>query len=216
MSDIIESLEAPDFQLKNENSGFIEKNGKIVKRIFAGIFLVFFVVIGIFFLYQYKVGSFKDADTFKDYINSFGYFGPIVLTLFQCLKVFYAVIPGTIGCIAGPMLFGTVGGAICNYIGICTGSILAFLLSKKFGFSLLRMMFSEKKINSYQNKVNRWMKHYHIFLWIAICSPIAPDDFLCYFSGLTQMRVRKFVFIILTAKPLTIIVYSLIFGNIFN
>ena len=66
----------------------------------------------------------------------------------------------------------------------------------------------------------RWLekqkKSYPVFLWIAIFLPISPDDFLCYFTGLTEMKFKKFALIILTSKPFTIIVYGLIFGYGFN
>jgi len=199
-----------------EKPTFLDKNGRLAKRIFAGIFVVFFVALGSFLAYQYSIGSFKNPDSFREYIKSFGYFGPVALTVFQCFKVFYAIIPGALGCVAGAAMFGSVGGFVCNYIGICTGSILAFLLSRKMGFSLMRLIFPEKKIRSYKRWMNRYTKHYHIFLWIAICLPISPDDFLCYFTGLTQMKIKKFVIIILTAKPWAILAYSLIFGNLFE
>ncbi|MBR4631288.1 MAG: TVP38/TMEM64 family protein [Treponema sp.] len=215
----IEFAESVDEDFENDlketaSEKFLNTKGKVIKRIMTGTFLVAFVTVGIFLFHQYRLGTFKDPDTFKEYINSLGYLGPVALTVFQCVKVLYAVIPGTIGCIVGPMIFGPVGGFVCNYVGICSGSVLAFLLSRKFGFSLMRMIFPDKKIRSYKNWMNKWTKHFHIFLWIAICLPISPDDFLCYFTGLTQMKFKKFLIIILTSKPLTIIVYSLIFGNI--
>ncbi|MBR1714822.1 MAG: TVP38/TMEM64 family protein [Treponema sp.] len=214
--ELAENLESEerDFLSETASEKFINTKGKLIKRVFTAVFLIAFVALGVFFFIQYRNGTFKDPDSFKEYINSLGYLGPVVLTVFQCLKVLYAVIPGTIGCIVGPMLFGPVGGFVCNYIGICAGSILAFLLSRKLGFSLMRMIFTDKKIRSYKNWMNRWTKHFHIFLWIAIFLPISPDDFLCYFSGLTQMKFKRFLIIILTSKPVTILVYSLIFGNI--
>lgn len=196
--------------------GFLDTRGRAVRRVFAALFLIVFVALGVFLVYQYKAGSFRDAESFKSYINSFGYFGPLILGVIQCVKVFYAVIPGLIGCIAGASIFGAFGGFVCNYLGICAGSILAFLLSRKLGYALMRMIFSEKKIKSYERWMSRWTRHYPIFLWIAICFPFSPDDFLCYFSGLTQMNFKKFVLIILTAKPWAILAYSLIFGDILS
>ncbi|WP_191014397.1 TVP38/TMEM64 family protein [Treponema zioleckii] len=207
--------EQPKDAFDSENN--LQKNGtqkkrSFAKHIFAGIFLLFFVAVGTFFIYQYKNGRFSDAATFRDYIQSFGYFGFIILTVFQCVKVLYAIIPGTIGCIAGAGLFGTIPGFICNYIGICSGSILAFLISRKFGDSMMRLVFSEKRYNQCLKWMQKWHKSYSIFLWIAILLPISPDDFLCYFTGLTKMKFKRFLIIILTSKPLTILVYSLIFG----
>jgi membrane protein YqaA with SNARE-associated domain len=131
-------------------------------------------------------------------------------------KTVYAVIPSTLGCIAGPALFGPWTGIICNYIGICSGSFLAFALSRKFGITLVKQIFSEKKYQKYLKKMEKWKNSYPVFLWIAIFLPISPDDFLCYFTGLTEMKFKKFALIILTSKPFTIIVYGLIFGNLFN
>lgn len=189
---------------------------KIAKRILLVFSILSFLGIGIFFVYQYSKGTFKDADSFRSYIQSFGYFGPMLLSLIQCFKVLYAIVPGFIGCIVGAGLFGSLGGFVCNYVGICLGSLITFLLSKKLGIRMMRLIFSEKKFNSYIKWMNKWQRSYGVFLWVAIFLPISPDDFLCYFSGLTDMKFKRFAIIILTAKPWTILVYSLIFGNLFE
>ncbi|MBR1722512.1 MAG: TVP38/TMEM64 family protein [Treponema sp.] len=197
---------------KEQAIDILETKTSFLKKIFC-IVLAFAVTgVGIWFFYEYRIGTFRDIDSFKDFINSFGIFGPILLTVFQCVKTVYAVIPSTLGCIVGPTLFGPWTGIICNYIGICSGSFLAFWLSRTFGITFVKQIFSEKK---YQKSI-RWLekqkKSYPVFLWIAIFLPISPDDFLCYFTGLTEMSFKKFAFIILTSKPFTIIIYGLIFG----
>ena len=86
-----------------------------VKKIFLIVFLLFFLGVGAFIAYNYFVTKrFNTWQSFKDYINSFGWGAPIVLTVFQSVKVIYAVIPGAIGCIAGASVLGTVKGFICN------------------------------------------------------------------------------------------------------
>ena len=42
--------------------------------------------------------------------------------------------------------------------------------------------------------------------------PLAPDDFLCYFSGLTGMSAKRFTWIIVLGKPWCILAYSLFFA----
>ncbi len=192
----------------------VNKKGKFAKNFFFVTMALFYVIVGCFFVYQYKNGRFRDASSFRDYIQSFGYFGYFILTVFQCVKVLYAIIPGALGCTVGAGLFGWLPAFICNYIGICSGSILAFLISRRFGDKFMRLIFSEKKYNSCIRWMKKWHKSYSIFLWIAIFLPISPDDFLCYFTGLTKMKVKRFLIIILTAKPWTILAYSLIFGFI--
>ncbi|MBB5225869.1 TVP38/TMEM64 family protein [Treponema ruminis] len=201
---------------KEQAIDILETKTSLLKKIFLVLLAIAVVGIGIWFFYEYRLGTFRDVESFKIFINSFGVLGPILLTLFQCIKTVYAVIPSTLGCIVGPALFGTWTGILCNYIGICTGSFLAFALSRKFGVSLVKQIFSEKQYQRGLKKMEKWHRSYPVFLWIAILLPISPDDFLCYFTGLTEMKFKKFAIIILTSKPFTIIIYGLIFGYSFN
>lgn len=201
---------------KEQAIDIIETKTSLLKKMFIVALCVAVVGIGIWFFYEYKSGTFRDAESFKVFINSFGIFGPLFLTIFQCVKTIYAIIPSTLGCIVGPTLFGPWVGIICNYIGICSGSFVAFWLSRTFGISFVKQIFSEKKYKKSMRWLEKQKKSYPVFLWIAIFLPISPDDFLCYFTGLTEMSFKKFALIILTSKPFTIIVYGLIFGYGFN
>ncbi|MCR5723708.1 MAG: TVP38/TMEM64 family protein [Treponema sp.] len=205
-----------EHKLQEQAAELIETKTSLLKKIFCIALALAITGVGVWLVYEYRIGTFRDVDSFKAYVDSFGMFGPVLLTLFQCVKTIYAVIPSTLGCIVGPALFGTWTGIICNYIGICSGSFAAFWLSRKFGISLVKQLFSEKRFERSMNRMKRWRSKYAVFLWVAILSPIAPDDFLCYFTGLTGMSFKRFALIILTAKPFTIIVYGLIFGSLFN
>ena len=44
---------------------------------------------------------------------------------------------------------------------------------------------------------------------MAIFLPVAPDDFLCYLAGTTDMTWRRYTAIILLGKPFAISLYSL-------
>ena len=55
-------------------------------------------------------------------------------------------------------------------------------------------------------------KSYPRLLFFAILLPLAPDNFLCYFSGLMNMPAKKFITIIITAKPWCILFYSIFFA----
>jgi len=194
----------------------IVEKSSLMKKLFTVFLAVLIVAGGIFFIFEYKNGKFSDLDTFQDYINNYGVFGPVFLCVFQCFKVIYAFIPGTIGYIAGPTLFGTLIGILANYIGICLGSFIVFGLSKKYGSAIVRQIFSKKKYDKYME----WMKgktdRFSVLLWFLLLIPFSPDDFLCYFAGLTEMRFRRFALIILTVKPWLIIIYGLIFGTVFD
>ena len=194
------------------------RNGMKSKETFikatAIVCMVLLLALSLFFvIFGWVGGHFKSADALRAYVESFGIWAPVVLTLIQFLQVILPVLPGFLGCIVGAGLFGTVGGFLVNYIGISVGSIAAYFLARKFGIRLVNKMVSMKKYEKYIEKINR-SKSYTTILFLAILLPLAPDDFLCYFSGLIDMKPRKFITIIILAKPWCILFYSIFFANI--
>ena len=177
--------------------------------------IVFLTVLlalsAVFLIYGWIGGHFDSADTLRDYIASFGIWGPVVLTLIQILQVILPVLPGFLGCIVGGGMFGALVGFLVNYIGISVGSIIAYFLAKKYGIKLVDKMISMKKYEKKIEKINQ-SKSYSVVLFLAILLPLAPDDFFCYFSGLINMKPKKFITILLLAKPWCILFYSIFFA----
>jgi uncharacterized membrane protein YdjX (TVP38/TMEM64 family) len=138
---------------------------------------------------------------------------PIVLTLIQFLQVILPVLPGFLGCVVGAGLFGAFGGFLVNFIGIGGGSIAAYFLARKYGIALVNKMISMKKYEKYIEKIKR-SKSYTVMLFLSILLPLAPDDFLCYFSGLIDMSPKKFITIVILSKPWCILLYSIVFAEI--
>ena len=140
-------------------------------------------------------GHFHSVDTLRTYVASYGILAPLILTLIQLLLAVLPICPSFTGCVVGAALFGAAGGFWTNYIGISAGSIAAYALAKRFGVQLVNKMLPMQKYESYIEKINR-SKSYPKLLFIAILLPMAPDNFLCYFSGLVNMPTKKFVTII--------------------
>ena len=164
-----------------------------------------------FLLRGWVGGDFRSMDSLRAYIDSFGVWAPVVLMLIQMCLTILPVCTSFTGCVVGGALFGAAGGFWTNYIGISAGSIIAFVLAKRCGIALVNRMLPMEKYTSYIEKINR-SKSYPKLLFLAILLPMAPDNFLCYFSGLVDMPVRKFVAIILAAKPWCILFYSIFFA----
>ena len=70
------------------------------------------------------------------------------------------------------------------------------------------MLFSEKTIAKYSRWTEEKDRFARLFA-LAIFFPVAPDDFLCYLAGTTNMSWRKYTTIILLGKPFAIALYSL-------
>lgn len=156
-------------------------------------------------------GSFRSLESLRQYIASYGKWGPVVLTVIQGLQVVLPVLPGFLGCVVGGSMFGAVVGFWINYIGICTGSIAAYYLARHYGVRLVQLMLPLEKYERYAQWIRR-QKSYTWIFFLSILLPLVPDDFLCYFSGLIRMKAKQFIWIILIAKPWCILFYCLFFS----
>ena len=182
-----------------------------LRNILTILLILLVLLSGIFLLQGYLEGRFDSAESLQQYIGSFGPLGPLVLVVVQAIQVIVPVLPGFLGCAVGAAMFGPWGGFWCNYIGISAGSIAAFFLARRFGVELVKWMIPLEKYEKWAEWVNT-KRSYTLVLFLAILLPLAPDDFLCYFSGLTGMSAKRFTWIIVLGKPWCILAYSLFFA----
>lgn len=176
-------------------------------------FILGVIVISVILTKQLLGQRFTSVEDLQNYMKGFGIAAPLILTAFQAFQVVVPVLPGYLGCAAGAVAFGSVTGFLCNYIGICLGSVIAYFLAKKYGMRIVLMMFSERQYEKWSRRIEK-SRSYDRFLFIAMLLPLFPDDFLCYFSGLMKMNSKKFIWIIILGKPWCILAYSLVFGLI--
>ncbi|MET1979647.1 VTT domain-containing protein [Enterococcus faecium] len=165
-------------------------------------------------IYFINLGVFKDLNALRGLVGDSIILGPIIFVFIQILQVVIPIIPGGISTAAGVLIFGPYAGFIYNYIGICIGSIIIFLLGRRYGKPFILSMISDKTYNKYIGWLDNQNRFEKLFA-LAIFLPVAPDDALCLMAGLTNMSVKRYTLIILIAKPLSIFIYSmaLIYGG---
>lgn len=174
------------------------KYGSIVGIIAAIIFIII--------CFQKQV--FVSPETLQEYLMQFGLWAPLLFIVIQITQVILPIIPGGLTCVAGVICFGPVWGFIYNYVSICIGSCIDFLLIRKYGKPLLIQLSSQKVYDKYIGWLDKGERFDKLFA-IAIFLPVAPDDFLCMLAGLTKMTFQKFVLIITLCKPCSILLYSM-------
>ncbi len=182
----------------------IEKNKKLMTIGLAALCGAFVIILAKAWL----DGRFDSVETFQKYVAGFGLAAPLFLVAVQAAQVILPVLPGLFGCVVGTMMFGAAGGFWCNYIGISAGSIIAFWLARKYGSGLVSRMFPGEKYEKWAT----WAagsRFYTMVLFLGMVLPLFPDDYFCYFTGLTKMSARKFVAIILLGKPWCILAYCI-------
>ncbi|MGM9902501.1 hypothetical protein A5844_000585 [Enterococcus sp. 10A9_DIV0425] len=180
-------------------------------NIISIIGLGFSIAITVYFI---NLGVFKDLDALRGLVGDSIILGPIIFIFIQILQVVIPIIPGGISTAAGVLIFGPYAGFIYNYVGICIGSVIIFLLGRKYGKPFILSMISDKTYDKYIGWLDNQSRFEKMFA-LAIFLPVAPDDALCLMAGLTNISIKRFTLIILIAKPLSIFLYSmaLIYGG---
>ena len=165
-------------------------------------------------VYFFSIGLFDDLNALQSIVGDKIILGPIIFILIQILQVVVPVIPGGVSTAAGVLLFGPVAGFFYNYIGIVIGSMIVFLLGRRYGKPFVLSLINEKTYDKYITWFDNQGRFNKLFA-IAIFFPFAPDDALCLIAGLTNMSLKTFSWIILLGKPASIFVYSmaLVYGT---
>ena len=166
-----------------------------------------FILMILICVYFFSQGYFTNPQLLQATLSKAGILAPLLFILLQIIQVIIPIIPGGASSALGITAFGAVNGFIYNYIGICIGSICIFLLVRKYGHRIILKLCKTKDCDKYM-KYTYDQNKFDTFFMLAIFLPCAPDDLLCMLAGLTHMSLKKFVWIILLGKPLSLMAYS--------
>lgn len=173
------------------------------KWILIGGTIVLILIMWYFFHNNY----FKDPQKLQHLIQRAGVWGPVLFIIFQALQVIVPVLPGGVSGSLAMLCFGTWTGYLYSYIGVILGSCLAFWLVRRYGVKILSWLVSEQTFDKYYTKLQN-SKNFTKYFAILIFLPVAPDDLLCMIAGLTKMKFKTFLIIILLGKPVSSFFYS--------
>jgi uncharacterized membrane protein YdjX (TVP38/TMEM64 family) len=156
---------------------------------------------------------FATLDTLKSFLLQFGAWTPLVFFLLQLLQIIIAPIPGgTIGLVGGA-LFGTFGGFLISASGTVVGSIIVFILAKRFGRPFVMKFVSSELIEKYDHiKESRL----NTVLFLIFLFPLFPDDMLCFIAGLSTMPLKTFTIIVLLARTPSVFINTMIGAGIMD
>lgn len=172
-----------------------ERKRKVLAGISIGVVAVLIVLLTLFIWNWLRSFS---RDDFRDYIQSFGAGGPLVLLGLQFLQVFIALIPGELLETAAGYAFGPwLGTAIC-YMGVGLASALIFALTRRYGVKLVEIFVDRERINELRFLNTERKRNNLIFLLYFI--PGTPKDLLTYFVGLTDIKLSHFLVLSMIAR----------------
>jgi uncharacterized membrane protein YdjX (TVP38/TMEM64 family) len=174
------------------------------KRIYLAtqaILLTAFLGIIIYASWKYAPSVtrlFRRPDQFREFLSAYGAAGPLVYIALSALQVIVAVIPGEIVQLAGGYAFGTALGALYALAGTVIGTVVVFAAIRLLGFSHIRALISPKQLEKFRFLIRNPKSEIVIFVLFLI--PGIPKDVLTYLSGLTPIKMLRFIVISAVAR----------------
>ena len=171
------------------------------RRLLAGgAFVLFLALTGVvgWYIGRPMVALAGEPERFRTWVDGHGIWGSLAFLGMMILQVVIALIPGEPLEIAAGYAFGFWEGTFLCLLGIFLGSVLVFLLVRRFGTALVEVFFSREKIQSLRFLHQSRRRDFLIFLVLFI--PGTPKDLLSYFAGLTDIRFSKWLLIAAVAR----------------
>lgn len=169
--------------------------------------LLLIILIGLC-LKAWQIGIFRDLATLRAYVDSLGWFAPLLPILLHFMQILVPFIPGGLVLTAVVIIFGPQNGFIINFIGVICGSTISFALARYFGREFVR-----RRIKSeIWQKYFRWLDNEKLFrrmFLLLILLPFAPDDALCMLAGIAKITTRDFLITLIFGKIPVLLLYSL-------
>ena len=135
----------------------------------------------------------SEPERFRQWVEGYGLWGKGVYMSLVVLQILAAFIPGEPLELVGGYVFGAVEGSLLCLAADAVGSTLVFLLVRRFGVKLVELFFSREKLDSV-----RFLKsspRRALLFLIVFMIPGTPKDLLCYFGGLTDIRLPVLILI---------------------
>ena len=161
------------------------------------IFLLFCGLVG-WFVGVPMIRLAENPEAFRMWVDEYGLWGKLIFIGMVFIQVLVALIPGEPVELAAGYAFGFWEGTLLSMVGILLGSLVIFLLVRKFGVRLVEVFFSHKDIKQLNFLKNS--KKTVIVAFLLMLIPGTPKDFLSYFAGLTNLKLWQWLAIVAVAR----------------
>ena len=138
-----------------------------------------------------------------DYVTKqYKLLGPIIGFLLPFVEAFMPFLPLVVIVVANASAYGLFLGFLLSWLGTVLGSYAVFLLVRRFGHHpKLHFITKRKQIQ----KLIRWVDMRGLTpLFILLCFPFTPSVLVNVVAGLSNLKKKYYLIILLLAKPIMI------------
>ena len=177
------------------------------KLVFQLLAAAIIILIMLAVVWGMRRGILSSQEAFVDFIESTGSFAPIAFLLIETLAVVILILPCAVGYPVATVAFGPFWSFILNAAATIAGSIIIFAIVRQWGQPITEAAVKRKNFKKYERFTNN-TKAFERILAIFLLLPFLPDNVLCYVAGLTKMKFKRFLAIVILFKPWKILFYT--------
>lgn len=150
--------------------------------VFAAMLVLICVLIG-----RPMLRFAADPEKFRQWVDGHGVWGMLAYMGMVAVQVLAALIPGEPLEIAGGYAFGAVEGTVLCLLASSIGSAAVICLVRRYGMRLVEVFFPKEKLRSL--RFLRSSPKRDLFFMLIFILPGTPKDLLCYYAGLTDIKL---------------------------
>lgn len=175
-----------DFVFEGEEVPLLLRKRVVLSVVAAFVLMVVaYAVVTVLF----DIPTSFDAEPFKDWVDGFGIWGPVVYILVLALSVLIAPIPNIPIFIAAGLAWGPVVGTIYSMAGMMLGSVTAFWGSRWVGRKHLPRLVGAKAAERLDHLADTMGGR--VVFWARMI-PAVNFDWISFVAGLTSIRFWPF------------------------
>ncbi|MBT3304076.1 TVP38/TMEM64 family protein [Candidatus Woesearchaeota archaeon] len=175
---------------------------KIIKQMSAPLYAALLIFI-IFIIIKNDIERIISIDALRDLIGSTGAYAILLFLGIFLLFTFFEFIPTFLLMILSGFLFGTLKGAFYSLTGLLIGSLLLFMIVKKFNNKFVK---EKGKLNDLKY-LNKLMKKDAVYaIYVARLIPIFPNELIVISAALAKLKLKEFFLIMLIGALPTVFI----------
>ncbi len=145
-----------------------------------------------------------DKKRITQWVDGFGWFGPVILILAMIIQMFLIVIPSVALMVVSIIAYGPIWGSLIVFAAVFSASTIGYVIGRYFGPVIVEKLIGEKN----EQKIADFIDDYGF--WAVIVTRINPflsNDAISFVGGILKMTYWKFIGATLVGiAPLTIFI----------
>ncbi|MGV3523548.1 MAG: TVP38/TMEM64 family protein [Candidatus Sericytochromatia bacterium] len=148
------------------------------------------IALLIFAFRRYELAQYVDQDALRALIVPYGSWAPAVFIGVFVLAMLCVVVPFSVPCALGVMLFGVAWGTLWNVVGGTCAALAVFGLARLLGKRVMQRRAGDARWDNLNQRLQQDGLYY---LLLVRALSIVPFNLLNFVSAFTALRLRDFI-----------------------